>query len=93
MQKITFTDKDTTRKNASRPLKIHIESSSDDSDFVHPPLKRNRGPQHEPCNIAWQPPRPTVTQSDKEAATKKVDKVMLPLLIVHNKKGCLYTIF
>jgi hypothetical protein len=36
------------RKNASHPLKIHTESSSDDSDFVHPPPKRNMGPEHEP---------------------------------------------
>jgi hypothetical protein len=30
------------RKNASHPLKIHTKPSSDDSDFVHPPPKRNK---------------------------------------------------
>jgi hypothetical protein len=51
MQKNRLQTKRAARKNASHPLKIHIESSSDGSDFVHPPPKRNRGPQQEACNI------------------------------------------
>jgi hypothetical protein len=39
------------RKNASHPLKINTEPSSDDCDFVHPPSKRNRGPEHKPGNF------------------------------------------
>jgi hypothetical protein len=66
-KKVHFQAKVLARKNASHPLKIHAELSDDDSDFVQPPPKRNRGPEQEPCNI----PGP-----DREAPLKKAQKVM-----------------
>jgi hypothetical protein len=54
-KKLCLQEKVPARKNASHPLKIHTKPSSDDNDFVHPPPKRNRGPEHEPDNIPRQP--------------------------------------
>jgi hypothetical protein len=76
-------------KNVAHPMNIDIDSSSDDSDFVQPPPKRNRGPEQQACNIPQQPPRPVATHTDREPATKKTDKVSSLLLIADNKKGCL----
>jgi hypothetical protein len=55
-KKLCLQVKVAARKNTSHPLKIHTESSNDDSDFVHPPPERNRGPKLLPCNIPQQPP-------------------------------------
>jgi hypothetical protein len=75
-KKICLHEKVPAKKNASHPLKIHTEPSSDDNDFVHSPPKRNRGPEHEPGNIPRHPPRPTATQPDREALVNKTYKVM-----------------
>jgi hypothetical protein len=68
-------------------MNIDIDSSSDDNDFFNPPPKRNKGPEQEACNIPRQPPRLAVTQTDRDAVVKKIDKVPTLLLIVDNKKG------
>jgi hypothetical protein len=70
------------RRNDSHPLKIHTESSDGDSDFVHPPLRRNKGPEQEPCN----PP------PDWEVPSNKAQKVMWTIATIHNKHGCLHTV-
>jgi hypothetical protein len=75
------------RKNTAYPRNIDIDCSSDDSDFVNLPPKRNMGHEQEVCNTPWQPPRLAVTHTDREVAAKKTDKVPSLLLFVHNKKG------
>jgi hypothetical protein len=49
--------KGAARKNVAYPMNIDITSSSDDSDFVNPPLKRTRGPEQEVRNIPQKPTR------------------------------------
>jgi hypothetical protein len=66
-------------KNVAHPMNIHIDSSSDDSDFVQPPLKRNRAPGQQPSNIPQQPQRPPVTHTERVSGMKKTVKVP-PLL-------------
>jgi hypothetical protein len=61
---------------------IDIESSSDDSDFVNPPPKRNRCLEKEVYNIPQQPTRQAVTHTDGEAAANKMWKVLLLLSTV-----------
>jgi hypothetical protein len=73
-------------------MNIDIDSSSDDSDFVNPPLKRNRGPRQEVHNIPRQPPRQEATHADGEAATSKMQKVLLVLSTLDDTKGYLCTI-
>jgi hypothetical protein len=63
------------RKNTAYLMNIDIDSSSDDSDFVNPPLKRNRGPEQEAFNIPRQSPRPVEMHTFRDAAAKKTDKV------------------
>jgi hypothetical protein len=68
-------------------MNIDIASSSDDSNFVNPPLKRNKAPEQEVCNIPRQPTRQAATHTDGEAAMKKMQKVLLLLSIVHVTQG------
>jgi hypothetical protein len=75
------------RKNVAYPRNIDIDYSSDDNDFVNLPLKRNRGPKQEVCNIPLQPSCLAAMHIDKEAAAKKIYKVPSLLLIIDNKKG------
>jgi hypothetical protein len=51
-------------------MNIDITSSNDDSDFVNPPSKRNRGPKQEVRNIPRQPRRQAAMHTDGEAAVK-----------------------
>jgi hypothetical protein len=51
-------------KNVAYPMNIDINSNSDDSDFVNPPPKRNRGPEQEGRNIPQQPPRQAAPHAD-----------------------------
>jgi hypothetical protein len=55
----------TARKNVAYPMDVDIDSSSDDSDFVNPPPKRNRGPEPEVPNIPRYPPRQEATHTDR----------------------------
>jgi hypothetical protein len=66
-------------KSVAHPMNIHIDSSSDDSDFVQPPPKRNRGPKQQPSNIPQQPQRQPVMHIERVPRTKKTIKVS-PLL-------------
>jgi hypothetical protein len=62
-------------KNVTHPMNIHINFSSNDNDFVQPPLKRNRGPEQQPSNIPQQPQRPPVKHTERVPGTKKTIKV------------------
>jgi hypothetical protein len=68
--------KGAARMNVAYPMNVDIDSGSSDSDFVNPPLKRNRGPGPEVHNIPWQPPQQEATHTDREAAAKKTQKVL-----------------
>jgi hypothetical protein len=64
--------KGSARKNAAYPVNIDITSSSDDSDFVNQPLKRNRGPEHEVHNNPRPPTRQSTMHTDGEVVAKKM---------------------
>jgi hypothetical protein len=71
--------KGTAMKNVAHLMNIHIDSSSNDSDFVQPPPKRNRGLEQQPSNIPQQPQRPSMTHTERVPGMKKIVKVS-PLL-------------
>lgn len=81
-----------TRKNAAYPMNIGITSSSDDNDFVNPPVKRNRGPEHEVRNIPRPPTRQSAMHSYGEAVAKNAEYIPITITCCCNNGLTVYDI-
>jgi hypothetical protein len=90
---VTFATEGSRLEECGIPDEHCITSSSDDSDFVNPSPKRNRGSEPEVHNIPWQPTGQAAMHIDGEAAAKKTQKVLLLLSLVDVIKGYLCTVF
>jgi hypothetical protein len=84
--------KGAARKNVAYPMNIDINSSTDDSDFVNPPLKKEQGPEQKVHNIPWQPPWQAATHTDREAVVKKTNNVLILLSTIADTKGYFCTV-